>query len=291
MTTTILFATDGLPPARAAGLLLRRLIVPDRVEVSILTVVDDLRADTPHGGVQSILDETQQDMLDAGIVSETRTGVGEPAAVIDKALEGEDLGLVVVGAGKHPWLQRFVFGTVSTHLLNAVAVPLLVVHRGDTDTTALVRILVGVDGSASADHALDSLISLTSPERASIEVRSIVEMPVIPMTGLGHAPSYTSSLDVQRVLDSRRHAAEASVASAAERLRDAGFEATRSVVEGSAAIDLVDHATRAGADLVSVGARGLGPISRLTVGSVSAHVARHAPATLVVRLPHGFEES
>ena len=290
MTTKILFATDGLPPARAAGLLLRRLVVPDRVEVSILTAVDDLRADGPNGGVRSILDEAQQDMLDAGIVSQTRTDLGEPAAVIDKTLDGEEFGLVVVGAGKHPWLQRFVFGTVSTHLLNAVAVPLLVVHRGDADTTGPVRILVGVDGSASADHALDSLISLTSPERASIEVRSIVEMPLIPMTGMGHAPSYVSSVDVQRGVDSRRSVAEASVTSAAERLRHAGFEATHSVVEGSAAIDLVDHATRVGADLVSVGARGLRPFSRLAVGSVSAHVARHAPATLVVRLPDGFTE-
>ena len=290
MTTRILFATDGLPPARAAGLLLRRLVVPDRVEVSILTAVDDLRADTSNGGAQTILDEEQQDMVDAGIVCETRTDQGEPAAVIDRALDGEDFGLVVVGAGKHPWLQRFVFGTVTTHLLNVVAVPLLVVHRGGADTTAPVRTVVGVDGSASADHALDSLISLTSPERASIEVRSIVEMPVIPMTGLGHAPAFTSSRDVQRVIDHRRNAAEARVKSAAERLRDAGFEAAHTVVDGAAAIDLVDHATRVGADLVSVGARGLGPIGRLTVGSVSAHVARNAPATLVVRLPHGFDE-
>ena len=286
MTTKILFATDGLPPAKAAGELMRRLVVPDRVEVSILHAVDAFDGQTPTKGARFIVDEAQQDVLDAGIKCEVRVERGDPDLVIEKALAVEDFGLVVVGAGKHPWYERFVFGTVSTHLLNDIAVPMLVVHRPAGGATGPVRAVIGVDGSASADHALSTLISITDPEHCSIEVRSLVEMPVIPATG--HAAAYVPAAEIQKLIDHRRGAAEACVEHAVQRLRDDGFRAARSIADGSAAIDLVEHATDVSADLVVVGARGLGPIGRLTVGSVSAHVARHATAALVVRLPHGF---
>ena len=55
--------------------------------------------------------------------------------------------------------------------------------------------------------------------------------------------------------------------------------------EGPAPLALLDEASQLEADLVVLGARGLGPIGRLTVGSVSAHIARHAPATLVAHAP------
>lgn len=286
MITKILFATDGLPPAKAAGELMERLVVPDRVEVSILHAVHAFEGQTPTQQAQSIVDEAQQDLMDAGIRCDVRIERGDPDFVIEKALAAEDFGLVVAGAGKHPWYERFVFGTVSTHLLNNIAVPLLVAHRLAGGTTGPVRAVVGVDGSASADHALHTLTSITDPEHCSIEVRSVVEMPVIPATG--HAAAYVPVAEVQRLIDDRRGAAEACVEHAVQRLRDDGFRAARSIADGSAAIDLVEHATHVGADLVVVGARGLGPIGRLTVGSVSAHVARHAAAALVVRLPHGF---
>jgi nucleotide-binding universal stress UspA family protein len=60
----------------------------------------------------------------------------------------------------------------------------------------------------------------------------------------------------------------------------ASVEVERTVVPGGPASSLLDAAE--GADLVVVGRRGLGGFGRLLLGSVSEHVARHAPCPVVV---------
>jgi nucleotide-binding universal stress UspA family protein len=51
-------------------------------------------------------------------------------------------------------------------------------------------------------------------------------------------------------------------------------------VHGSAADALLDAASEAA--VLVVGARGLGGFERLRIGSVSQHVLRHAPCTILV---------
>lgn len=70
---------------------------------------------------------------------------------------------------------------------------------------------------------------------------------------------------------------------AAERLGAAGFVAEPAVVPGAPAACLLQEAESDDADLVVVGSRGLGPVSRMLLGSVSDRVARNARAALVCR--------
>jgi hypothetical protein len=65
------------------------------------------------------------------------------------------------------------------------------------------------------------------------------------------------------------------------RIRAAGFRAEGSLGEGWPGTDLLELAADRRADLVVVGAHRSGFLEHLVMGSVSAHVARHAPATLV----------
>lgn len=55
---------------------------------------------------------------------------------------------------------------------------------------------------------------------------------------------------------------------------------TKRVVHGSAAATLIDEAR--GADMLVVGTRGLGGFKGLLLGSVSHHLANHAPCPLVI---------
>ncbi|MGI8708931.1 MAG: universal stress protein [Actinomycetota bacterium] len=67
------------------------------------------------------------------------------------------------------------------------------------------------------------------------------------------------------------------------RLRRAGFDSKGTVLLGSPGPQLLKEAENLQADLVVAGARGIGPIRRAFLGSVTDQLARHAPATLVGR--------
>ena len=109
----ILFATDGLPPARAAGELLRRLTDPSRVNVTILFSEEVAEAGVDDSVVRG-LEDTGAAMRGAGIATHVLRMTGDPVGSIEKAIAGQDFGLVVLGAGNHHWLGRLAFGSVST---------------------------------------------------------------------------------------------------------------------------------------------------------------------------------
>ena len=111
-----------------------------------------------------------------------------------------------------------------------------------------------------------------------VEVRSVVGTPVV--AAAGHPGGFAPATFIGEVTAAHRHTADVHD-EAIQRFRLAGFTAEATVGEGAVASDLLDRATAIDADLIVVGARDLRPVARLAVGSVSAHVARHAPAVLV----------
>jgi nucleotide-binding universal stress UspA family protein len=129
------------------------------------------------------------------------------------------------------------------------------------------RILVAYDGGDPARRALDTGIELAKRFGASISVVSVVPLHagLMPMD-----PWDDRAVHAQELQEARQVLAEHGIS--AELLEPTGATAPtieRMVEEG-------------GFDMVVVGSRGLGAISRFLQGSVSAHVATHAEATVVV---------
>jgi nucleotide-binding universal stress UspA family protein len=151
-----------------------------------------------------------------------------------------------------------------------------------------LHVVIGTDGSPAAREAVDTLVSLTAPDRVEITVRSVVRTPDVAFAAYPGGTVPTRYLD--EALAEARHAAGEGLERTLERLRAAGFAAQGSLGGGWPATDLLDRAERDEADLVVVGARGIGRIERVAMGSVSAHVARHAPATLVAHAEHPFAD-
>jgi nucleotide-binding universal stress UspA family protein len=145
-------------------------------------------------------------------------------------------------------------------------------------------VVVGTDGSAAARRGIDTLIAFARPDRCDIFVRSVVELQLSPPVGLEEtAIPPTDALG--RAMDVATEDADRFVREALERFSDAGFGCDGDVVRGSAEVALLDAVHDRDADLVVVGTGGRGRFAAVTLGSVSAHLVRAAPATLVAPAP------
>lgn len=273
----ILFATDGLPPAKSAGELLRRLADPSRVNVSILFAKDS--ADEWEGRVAVGVEEAEAALRGPGIASRVLEVNGDPVDSIEKAVADQDFGLVVLGAGNHHWLGRLAFGSVSTHMLHASSVPVLLVHQTPDRAHERLRVLLGADGSPSAARAMDTLAAITEPGRIDLEVRTVVHTPELGFSA--HPGAYVPTRYIEDLLAAEKATAKKHMGETLDRSREMGFTGHGTLGAGWPANDLLSYGEEKEADLILVGARGLGTLARMTIGSVSAHVARHAPAALV----------
>lgn len=137
-------------------------------------------------------------------------------------------------------------------------------------------ILVGVDGSDASGVALEFAVEEATVRRAALRVLSVWEPPTLAQQEALMAPG---------IFDALRGGAEKIVAEALERVRELApdLPCEGVVLEGWPQAVLVEEAL--GALLVVVGRKGQGALASLLLGSVSRHVADHAPCPVVVVPP------
>ncbi len=138
------------------------------------------------------------------------------------------------------------------------------------------RIVVGVDGSASSDHALRWAHFLAQTLRTDLEAVTAWQSPAAwAAAGSGWAAlppgSWNPAADATTLLES-----------AIDRVLGESHRSSIlvSVREGSAARVLLD--TSQGAQALVVGSRGHGGFAGLLLGSVSAACAEHAKCPVLV---------
>jgi nucleotide-binding universal stress UspA family protein len=133
-----------------------------------------------------------------------------------------------------------------------------------------MRVLVAADGSRDAAEAVEWLAHFPLPADSDIEVLSAIPRPIFNESVL--RTSWTEL----------RKQTEAVVEDARARLAKRWPATTARIVEGDARPALVDAAIASAADLIVLGARGLGGVASILLGSVSLSVARHAPCSVLV---------
>lgn len=139
-------------------------------------------------------------------------------------------------------------------------------------------IVVGVDLSGNSEPALEWAAAEAARLRRPLRVVHAYPPPTYPSTGAGLLPGGT----VVTLGAQLEKAAVAEVRECADRVR-AGYpdlEVHAVTHCGGAGATLVE-ASR-GAETVVVGARGLGTVAAVFLGSVSAHVSAHSLAPVVV---------
>jgi nucleotide-binding universal stress UspA family protein len=182
--------------------------------------------------------------------------------------------LVVVGSRGLGGFKSLLLGSVSYHLVHHAPCPVVVVHRveavDDDARPTPERIVVGVDGSATAQRALHWALTEGRLRSATVDVVHAWQPPYI---GGSFA---TAGMDPRLFEDAARTLLDTMV----DAEDTQGVSVRRSVECRSPAGALLRAARDA--DLVVVGSRGLGGFRRLLLGSVSHQVALHAPCPVVV---------
>ncbi|MCB7136952.1 universal stress protein [Cellulosimicrobium marinum] len=235
-------------------------------------------------GARAVLEEAQARAEAAGVRTSATVTTGDAAGVLVEM--SREHSLAVVGTRGRGGFTERLLGTVSSALPAHAHCPTVVVPLRPQGTTEgadeaglppigpLRRIVVGVDGSPSAEIALRHAI-----RQAQAWDAQLVAVAGVPVgAGAGLLAWLPASIDHEQVLADvteglnviiDRHEAE-----------NPGLTIKRIVLDGTGAELLTEFSTAS--DLIVVGSRGRGGFRGLLLGSTSQAVLHHSACPVMV---------
>jgi nucleotide-binding universal stress UspA family protein len=139
-------------------------------------------------------------------------------------------------------------------------------------------IVVGTDGSETAQKAVDAAVELAQLSGAGLELVSAYE-PVSNQRLRREARELPADFDW---MIHRRAEVDETLEHAAGAARAAGVTARAHAREGDAADAILDVAEELAADLIVVGNKGMTGAKRFLLGSVPNRVSHHAPCAVMI---------
>lgn len=302
----ILLATDGSDSARAAVDMLVHFPFPADSSATVMTVIDDkvFNLDIPREldedqdrllqetektiqeESEQLLAEESSRLREAGWSGSTELRRGDPAEQIIKACEDlkEDLkpDLIVIGSHGIKGLKHFLLGSVSERVLEHACCSVLIVKPSPTllsmpesgEQTQPWRILIGYDDSEPAKKAISLCASLPLDDNAEVSVVSI--MPMIHM--------YRQDIRQQlnTIWQQQKHTREQMLKDAVNALQWSTPHVSSELIESTDVSEAILHVAEEKAmDLVVLGYKGHSAVKRFLLGSITGHMARHAPCSFL----------
>ena len=290
----VLVATDGSQYGQWALNWVAKLPLTKAPRVTALHVVDRAWLRGPFRTRPEILrvdarsartlKRAQEQLASLKLMGTVRKEQGAVAPTILKRAPKRD-GLLVVGSKGLDALDRFTLGSVSTKLIQYATCPVLVVK---SEAVPLRQITLATDGSPASAQALEFVLTRLQPDRSTGKgkrvpihvsvVHVIARRPLAPID-IGTTIPWTKYRGL-KVTEVSQKLLEQSV----QKLVKAGFTAEPLCQSGNPAEQIMKVASKQQADLIVMGAQGLGAIDRFFLGSVSTRVVQYANcAVLVVR--------
>lgn len=185
---------------------------------------------------------------------------GAAAVTIVKHARAGDL--VAIGSRGLDALDRFLLGSVSTQVLLHAPCSVLIVKEPPRPVR---RMVVAVDGSRASETAVRFVLQDLLPQwqLRNTEIVLVHAMPLL---------KYPEVKEAGKRLFKRY----------ADKLVQAGFTVTEAPRLGRPADEIITVAKQKQADLIVMGAKGLGAVGRFFLGSVSTKVAQHSSCSVLV---------
>ena len=192
--------------------------------------------------------------------------------------------IVMATHGRGP-VSRAWLGSVADYVLRHVDVPVLLVRADERGEVTKVQewtfnhVLVALDGSDRAEHALDWAVDLAMPGKTTITLFRAVEPPM-PFA----SPYLPQAVDdTQAALEAGHDAAVDYLSQLGDRLGAQGHQVeTQAIVGVHPAPALVDYAHKHPIDLIAIGTHGRRGLRRLVLGSVADKVLRSANVPILL---------
>jgi nucleotide-binding universal stress UspA family protein len=234
-------------------------------------------------GTENQLKEAGRRLCGGGWAMEEDVVFGRARQEIAKVARKWKADLVVVGSNESGAWTRLLLGSTARAVLRHAPCAVEIVRpRADGEHANVdkgMKVLVATDGSECSLTALRSVASRPWPDGSRFKVISIPE----PFMPLDQFPQFElkeiENLNTAAIKDARRYAD-----AGAEILQKSGLEASTEtpLPRDSDAREIVKEAERWHARMVVLGSHGRHGFDRLTMGSVSEHVALHAPCSVEV---------
>jgi nucleotide-binding universal stress UspA family protein len=274
----VLVATDGSPEAHAA--VAAAATFPWPAGTRVLGIVAKRRLRT-FQRPQYVVDAFNRAFRTAARHAErilTRSWPDARVVVEDKwaadaiLSRARDIGadVIVLGSRSAGMVARLFLGSVSRQVVRRATCAVLIVH-GRRHSVA--RVVVGVDGSTNSHRAGALLARLTAPHgnravvlRAVDPIR-VPSIPLAPATGRAIIARQAAALQADMVRKAQRD-----VVMVTKVLRQAGWSARPTVRIAYPLPALLSEVYRTRADLLVIGARGVGGVERLLLGSTAEGV-------------------
>lgn len=291
----ILIGCDGSEYTEKVLADLKQAGLPQAAEVLVLTVAEHwLAAPTSFGGVDvRYTEDTQEAAKTAAIAQhmksmlsfyfsgwDVKTDVawgGAASKLIERADDWKP-DLLVVGSHGRSALGRLFLGSVSQRVLHDAHCSVRIGRGKAKEPNAPAKILIALDGSKGANAAVDVVVGRHWP--AGSQVRLVNATWTVPPVTSAHL--VTPIADWIRAENERVHLA---LEAATAKLNAAGLGVSSLVEQEEPRKLICDEAENWGADCIFLGARGMGTVERLLIGSISSSVAAKATCSVeVVRI-------
>ena len=286
----ILIAYDGSDCAQAALDGLRSAGLPAKAEVKVVAVLETWFPPPSSWALLEGASKASQELdtlalaqgaavslrsLFSGWELTAQEETGSPASVLLKIADDWQPDLLVIGSHGRSAAGRLLLGSVSQKLVHEAHCSVRIARGSAEAADTPARLLIAMDGSRGAMAAVDAVVARQWPaESQACIVNATWSMPPIT-AGRMVAPITDWIAEENAQIKTALEAATA-------KLQGVGL-ITSSVMEEEEPKDLIcKEAERWGADCIFIGARGMGAVERLMIGSISSGVAARAHCSVEV---------